>query len=52
MTDFILFMLSTFIAVHLLILHTAPWVLIAIYWAINALRNILKATDIKGGINE
>ena len=52
MTDFILFLLSLSVAMHLLILHSAPWVLIAMYWAVNALRNFLKATDAKEEIDE
>lgn len=41
--DFIMMILSIFIASHVLAMHTAPWVLIALYWFINALRYLGKA---------
>lgn len=38
-TDLVLLILSIAIAAHLLITHTAPWVLIAMYWTVNAVKN-------------
>lgn len=38
-TDLALLILSIAIAAHLLITHTAPWVLIAAYWTVNAVKN-------------
>lgn len=48
--DFIMMVLSIFIASHVLAMHTAPWVLIALYWIINALRYFRKAMkdDVSG----
>lgn len=37
--DIALLLLSIAIAAHLLITHTAPWVLIAAYWMANAVKN-------------
>lgn len=43
--DIALFVLSVAIAAHLIILHRAPWVLIAAYWAVNAIRNGKKVKE-------
>ena len=41
--DFTLFALSLWIVLSLLLYHKAPWGLITLYWAVNAIKNGLKA---------
>lgn len=43
--DFTLFALSGCIVLYLLKYHTAPWILITAYWAVNAIKNGLKAGE-------
>ena len=40
--DYILLYLSVCIVLYLLKYHTAPWKLIAAYWAVNAVKNAWK----------
>lgn len=39
-TNLLLLALSTLIAAVLIVTHRAPWVLIAAYWTVNAVRNL------------
>lgn len=41
--DAILLSLSVYIVLLLIVEHTAPWTIIAAYWAVNAVKNALKA---------
>lgn len=40
--DVTLFTLSLWIVLSLLLYHRAPWELITLYWAVNAIKNALK----------
>ena len=43
--DVSLFALSAYIAIYLLTVHSAPWAAIAIYWAVNAIKNGRRVND-------
>lgn len=40
--DFLIAVLSVAVAVTLIVTHAAPWKLIAAYWVVVSIRNILK----------
>ena len=38
--DAALFVLSAFIALYVMAAHSAPWLIIAVYWCVNAVKKL------------